>query len=80
MARYVAKQIVSQGLAKECLISVSYSIGMESPLMLRATNEKGEDISHYLNEYDFRPQAIIELLNLQKTNIFANSKEWTFWE
>jgi len=78
MARYVAKQIVSQALAKECLVSVSYSIGMESPLMLRATNEKGEDISHYLNEYDFRPQAIIELLNLRKPIFFQTAKNGHF--
>ncbi|QXK92329.1 methionine adenosyltransferase [Neoehrlichia mikurensis] len=32
MARYIAKNIVSSGLAKECLVQLSYAIGIADPL------------------------------------------------
>ena len=32
MARYIAKNVVSSGLAKECLVQMSYAIGGTSPL------------------------------------------------
>jgi len=65
MARFVAKNIVANGFAKKCLVSVAYAIGREKPLMLEALNEKGESLSSLLKEkFDFRPRAIIERLNL----------------
>ena len=65
MARFAAKNIVANGLAKECLVSVSYAIGKAEPLMVRATDEKGKDISNFVRKkFDFRPRAIIEKLDL----------------
>ena len=67
MARYVAKTIVSEGKAKECLVSVAYAIGRAEPLMVEALNEKGESInSEVVKRFDFRPQAIIERLGLRR--------------
>ena len=67
MCRFVAKNIVGHGLAKDCLVSVAYAIGKAEPLMLRAIDEKGKDLSYYVvKNFDFRPRAIIERLNLQR--------------
>ena len=67
MARFVAKNLVAQGLADECLVSTAYAIGHEHPLMVSAINEKGADISqHVKNKFDFRPAAIIERLDLRQ--------------
>src|SRR3989338_826232 len=67
MARFAAKNIVANGMAKECLVSVAYAIGMADPLMLEAVNEKGESVVKLLNhKFDFRPLAIIERLNLRR--------------
>ena len=67
MARFVAKNIVAQGLAKECLVSVAYAIGHEHPLMVSALDENGKDISNLIKDkYDFRPRAIVEHLGLKK--------------
>ncbi len=67
MARFAAKNIVANGLAKSCLVSVAYAIGRAEPLMVHAANEKEEDISKYLaGKFDFRPAAIIERLNLRR--------------
>jgi S-adenosylmethionine synthetase len=66
MARFVAKQLVARGLAKECVVSVAYAIGKAEPLMVEVINEKGENLSEAVKkEFDFRPKAIIETLNLR---------------
>lgn len=67
MARFAAKNIVAHDLAKECLVSVAYAIGREAPVMIMAIDENGQDISRFIkNKFDFRPQAIIERLGLQR--------------
>jgi len=67
MSRFVAKNIVANGLAKNCLVSVAYAIGRAEPLMVEAINEKGESIIDKIkNKFDFRPKAIIERLNLRR--------------
>ncbi|HBL39057.1 TPA: methionine adenosyltransferase [Candidatus Uhrbacteria bacterium] len=66
MARFVARDLVSRGEAKQCLISVAYAIGVADPVMMTAHDEQGRDLSHLAKVYDFRPQAIIERLDLRK--------------
>ncbi len=66
MARFVAKNIVANKLAKKCLVSVAYAIGRAEPLMIEALNENGESFSNIIiGKFDFRPKAIIERLGLQ---------------
>ncbi|MFA5927265.1 MAG: methionine adenosyltransferase [Patescibacteria group bacterium] len=67
MARFVAKNLVAAGLAKECLVSVAYAIGRAEPLMIEAINEKGESLAEEVKKhFDFRPGKIIEKLNLRQ--------------
>lgn len=66
MARFAAKNIVANKLAKKALISVSYAIGRVDPVQVLAFNEKGEDISELVKKnFDFRPLAIIGRLGLR---------------
>lgn len=67
MCRFVAKNIVANKLAKECLVSVAYAIGRAEPLMVEAIDENGKNISNLIKgKFDFRPLSIIERLDLQK--------------
>lgn len=67
MSRFVAKNLVANGLADNCLVSVAYAIGRAEPVMVEAVNEKGESLREtVLNNFDFRPQAIIERLRLRE--------------
>jgi S-adenosylmethionine synthetase len=67
MARFVAKNLVANGLAKEALVSVAYAIGKAEPLMVEAADEKGRDLSGFVRKhFDFRPLAIIERLALRR--------------
>lgn len=67
MARFAAKNIVANGLAKSCLVSVAYAIGKAEPLMMRAVSGEGKDLSYVLKDkFDFRPKAIIERLGLKR--------------
>lgn len=67
MCRFVAKQLVARGLAKQCLVSVAYAIGKSEPLMVEAIDERGHSLVRLVKkEFDFRPQAIIERLALRR--------------
>jgi S-adenosylmethionine synthetase len=67
MCRFVAKNLVANGYAKECLVSVAYAIGRAEPLMVEATNEQGHSLAQLVQaNFDFRPDAIIERLDLRK--------------
>jgi len=87
MARFVAKNLVAQGKAKQALVSVAYAIGYPDPLMVSALDEKGNDVSTFVrSNYDFRPKAIIQRLNLRRP-IYQNTatyghfgKEGLPWE
>ncbi|MDO4772849.1 MAG: methionine adenosyltransferase [Bacillota bacterium] len=71
-ARWVAKNIVAAGLADRCEIELSYAIGIARPLsILVETHGTGklpeneiEDIIR--KEFDLRPAAIIDALDLRK--------------
>ena len=65
MCRFVAKNLVAAGYARECLVSVAYAIGRPEPLMIEAVNEKQESLNDIVTaHFDFRPRAIIERLEL----------------
>jgi S-adenosylmethionine synthetase len=67
MARFVAKNLVANKYAKQCLVSVAYAIGRAEPLMVSAVDEKGNDLSKIvLKNFDFKPRSIIEFLELRK--------------
>lgn len=72
MLRYVAKNIVAAGLAKECHIEVAYAIGVAKPVSLFVdTNGTGvlsdERLCEIISkEFDLRPYTIIETLDLRK--------------
>lgn len=66
LCRFVAKNIVARGDARECLVSVAYAIGLAEPLMVTATDENGRDISALARAFDFRPAAIVERLRLRE--------------
>lgn len=67
MARFVAKNMVANGFAKQCMVSVAYAIGKAEPLMVEALNEKGESLAEVVkSKFDFTPKAIIENLGLRQ--------------
>lgn len=71
-ARYVAKNIVAAGLARQCQIQVSYAIGVARPINVTVYTEgtgviPDEKIAAIVNEvFDLRPKGIIQMLDLQR--------------
>jgi S-adenosylmethionine synthetase len=71
-ARYVAKNIVTAGLADKCEVQLAYAIGVAKPLSVRVdtfgtgkiSDAQLEDIVNA--NFDLRPAAIIEKLQLRK--------------
>ncbi len=72
MLRYIAKNVVAAGLAKECHIEVAYAIGVARPVSLfvdtKGTGAMGDDkIVEIINkEFDLRPYSIIKTLDLRR--------------
>ncbi len=66
MCRFVAKNLVANGYAKKALVTVAYAIGRVEPVMVEAFSDKGKDLTKIVTKnFDFRPKAIIERLNLR---------------
>lgn len=70
MCRYVAKNIVAAGLAERCEIQVAYTIGKAQPVSFMVNTygtgvvPSSEMTKVILKEFDMRPGAIIERLDL----------------
>jgi len=77
--------VVARGLATRCLTQIAYAIGVAEPVSFGVdTGGTGdlpdEDIAAApLAEFDLRPAAIIERLDL-KTPIYYPTAAWTFWQ
>lgn len=70
MARYVAKNVVASGLARKCEVQLAYAIGVADPVSVMInTFGTGKIPSNLISEivraeFDMRPAAIIEQLDL----------------
>lgn len=71
-ARYVAKNIVAAGLARQAQIQVSYAIGVAKPINVTVYTEgtgviPDDKIAALVQEhFDLRPRGIIEMLDLRR--------------
>jgi S-adenosylmethionine synthetase len=72
MARHVAKNIVAAGLATRAQVQVAYAIGVPEPVSIMVkTDGTGTIPERQLEEivrrqFDFRPRAIIDYLDLRR--------------
>ncbi|NLB77068.1 MAG: methionine adenosyltransferase [Crenarchaeota archaeon] len=72
MARYIAKNVVAAGLADQCEVQIAYAIGVAEPVSVmvntfgtgKVSNAKILELIH--SQFDMRPKAIIEHLDLRK--------------
>jgi S-adenosylmethionine synthetase len=65
--RYVARQVVNEGLAERVELQVAYAIGVAQPVaILVETFGTGDQTAaaEFVHRFDFRPAAIIERLDL----------------
>lgn len=72
MARYIAKNVVASGMAKECEIQLAFVIGEEKPISVRVDTfgtgiDPDVEIESYINErFDLSVYGIIEQLQLRR--------------
>ncbi|MDF1580850.1 MAG: methionine adenosyltransferase [Desulfuromonadales bacterium] len=70
MARYVAKNLVAAGLATKCEVQVAYAIGVAEPVSVMINTFgtgkiPSDEIARIATaEFDMRPRAIVETLDL----------------
>jgi S-adenosylmethionine synthetase len=71
-ARYVAKNVVGAGLARQCQIQVSYAIGYSKPINVTVYTEgtgkiPDDRIAELIGEhFDLRPKGIVQMLDLMR--------------
>jgi S-adenosylmethionine synthetase len=69
-ARYVAKNVVAAGLAKQCQVQVAYAIGVAQPMNITVYTEgtgvmPDDKLSALVAaHFDLRPKGIIQMLDL----------------
>ena len=69
-ARYVAKNVVAAGLARQCQVQVAYAIGVAKPMNITVYTEgtgviADEKIAEIVARiFDLRPRGIVQMLNL----------------
>ena len=69
-ARYVAKNVVAAGLARQCQVQVAYAIGVAKPMNITVYTEgtgviSDEKIGQLVAEhFDLRPRGIVQMLDL----------------
>ncbi len=69
-ARYVAKNIVAAGLARQCQIQVAYAIGVAQPMNITVYTEgtgviPDDQLAALVREhFDLRPKGIVQMLDL----------------
>ena len=87
--RFVARQVVNEGLARRAEVQVAYAIGRAEPVSVRVdTFGTGDwqDAENLVRGFDFRPEAMIERLQLRRpiyretTNYGHFGKEGLSWE
>jgi S-adenosylmethionine synthetase len=72
MCRYIAKNIVAAGLAERCEMQVAYTIGQAEPVSVQVGADGTGVVSSaeltriVKKEFDLRPAAIIEKLDLRR--------------
>jgi S-adenosylmethionine synthetase len=82
-ARYVAKNVVAAGLARQCQVQVSYAIGVAKPINITVYTEgtgviSDDRIAQLVTEhFDLRPKGIVQMLDLlrpiyQKTAAYGH--------
>jgi len=67
--RFVARQIVSTGLARKAEVQVAYAIGVAQPVSVKVdTFGTGDEeaAADFVRRFDFRPGAIIERFDLTR--------------
>ena len=69
-ARYVAKNVVAAGLARQCQVQLAYAIGVARPMNITVYTEgtgrlADEKIGQLVAEhFDLRPKGIVQMLDL----------------
>jgi S-adenosylmethionine synthetase len=87
--RYIARKILEQGFATVAEIQVAYAIGVAKPVSLKVETfgtGDGREAMEFASSFDFRPEAIIERLDLLRpiyrltTNYGHFGKKYLPWE
>ncbi len=84
VARYLAKNVVSAGLAGRCVIQLAYAIGVAQPVAINVdtfgteTIDPDEIAARIKKNFDLSPAGIIKTLDLLNTKYLPTAKNGHF--
>jgi S-adenosylmethionine synthetase len=88
--RYVARNVIKAGFAKKAEVQVAYAIGVAQPVSVKVdtfgTGDEAAAADYVRKNFDFRPRAIVETLDLLRpiyrstTNYGHFGKAYLPWE
>lgn len=84
MARYIAKNIVASGVTTECMVQLSYAIGVAEPVGLYIegkglTAVQNDSLSNQVrNQMSLTPRGIIDRFGLRDPKFYETSKHGHF--
>ncbi len=84
MARYIAKNIVAAGLAKQCEVQLAYAIGVADPVSVSVDALGTSDVSPnqlakiVRDTFPLKPREIIEHLKLRRPIYFETARHGHF--
>ncbi len=84
VARYVAKNIVTAGLAERCVVQLAYAIGVAQPVAVNVetfgteTMDPDAIVARVKDNFDLSPEGIIRTLNLRSTKYLPTAKNGHF--
>ena len=84
VARWIAKSLVAAGLARRCLVQLSYAIGVAEPLSIfvetyGTSSKSSEELVQIVrNNFDLRPGVIVKSLDLAKPIYCQTAKNGHF--
>lgn len=78
VARYLAKNVVASEICNQCLVQISYAIGVSQPVSVYIRTDAGDKVDEYvkariINEIDLSPYGIIKRLKLKNPIYFPTS-------
>lgn len=84
VSRWIAKSLVNAGLARRCLVQLSYAIGVAEPLSIfvedyGTSSKSGDELVEIIrNNFSLRPGVIVKELELARPIYFQTAKNGHF--
>jgi S-adenosylmethionine synthetase len=81
MARHIAKCLVANDFADECIVNIAYAIGISNPISVEVKSNRNNNLVRVVQDsFDLSPKGIVEYLKLRNVSYEEITKKGHFHE